>query len=698
MKNIFSRQLYLQGLRKIRTAGVAMSVVILVLNAWVPIQCITRNIGSVEHTTSVEAGIFAPFGFLLMFFAPLLVYSMFSFLNDRRGSDFFHSLPQKRICVYLSFMSAILTWIVSVLCATSIVNTLLWAMADGYILSLKAVLLTLLGFLILALVMAGFMALAMTLTGTSVANCLVFLLFFLFIRACGMFFLFGFSGITEMFDITHSPLRIFDWDFFLPLGLLAQVFNGNAEVFQSVCFFLYWIAVAVVLLVASAVAYCRRRSESATKSAPNRFMQNLYRIGVTFPFLMMGVYLVIVESDLYLFLLCAFVAFLVWVIFELMTTKKIKNVIRSIPLLLIPALMAVGYGASLVMAKNIYYATVPERDDIVSAKYQFSRDGVVAGLDDAILLTLDVTEDAVLDKVAEAIGQTVESRDWDWNERIEHGYIITERITVTLRSGKKVTYNLYANFDLYSVFRSSEAFADKEISIYDGEIEGIYGLMKLTNSQHMDVWEAMKKDIRDLGVSERATYMRLNGHADAFPFVLTIRGRYEGQAFTQRYMLHPDYTPTALELYMQYYSEENDVIDRMQKLKTQIADIDAGDVSYFYLQIQSLAYAKSFSLECQNFQQIKDFLNYLSVDSHLTNYENTENIYQLDINIEYLPDEIARSAASEDDKPTTVGKDPYYDGKYYGYISDHLFLTFSDEDIERFQQIVKYPTQPIAEN
>ena len=698
MKNIFSRQLYLQGLRKIRTAGVAMSVVILVLNAWIPIQCITRNIGSVEHTTSVEAGMFAPFGFLLMFFAPLLVYSMFSFLNDRRGSDFFHSLPQKRICVYLSFMSAILTWIVSVLCVTSIVNTLLWAMADGYILSLKAVLLTLLGFLILSLVMAGFMALAMTLTGTCVANCLVFLLFFLFIRACGMFFLFGFSGITEMFDITHSPLRIFDWDFFLPLGLLAQVFDGDAEVFRSVCFFLYWIAVAVVLLVASAVAYCRRRSESATKSAPNRFMQNLYRIGVTFPFLMMGVYLVIVESDLYLFLLCAFVAFLVWVIFELMTTKKIKNVIRSLPLLLIPALMAAGYGASLVMAKNIYYATVPEREDIVSARLEFGTSTIVGGLNEAILATLDVTEDAVLDKIAEAIDQTVESRDWNWDERIENGYIHTEKVTVTLRSGKKATYNLRTDFIVYEVFSSSASFADKQTLIYDGEVLSAYGLKKLTSAQHLDVWEALKNDVSALDASQKAAYMRLNDHGEDSAFIIRISGRYEGLKFTQSYVLHPQYTPTALSLYMQYYSAGNDSLDRLEKLKTQIEQISPNAVSYAYMQIESLNYGKSFSLDCQSFQQIREFMNYLSVDSHLTNYTIAENVYQLDISIEYQPDVAMDAAVAEDGEPMTAATDPNYDGKYYGYISDHLFLTFSDEDIERFRQIVKYPTQPIAED
>ena len=312
MKKLFSGKLYLQGLRKVRTAGIAMAVVITVLNAWIPIQCMISGRGTdVNHVTDVEAGMFAPFGFLLMLFAPLLVYNMFSYLNERKSSDFFHALPQKRICIYISFMSAVLTWIVSVLCLTSLVNTVLWSMADGYVLSYGGALLTLVGFLILALVTAGFMALAMTLTGTAVANCLVFVLFFLFIRACGMFFMYGFAEVAPMFHVGSSLLSIFEIQFFLPVGLVAQIFDGDTALFHNPWFFIYWTVVAVVLLVLSAWTYCRRRSESATKSAPNRFMQNIYRIGVTFPFLMMGVFLVIAEKDFYFFVLCAFVSFLV---------------------------------------------------------------------------------------------------------------------------------------------------------------------------------------------------------------------------------------------------------------------------------------------------------------------------------------------------------------------------------------------------
>ena len=104
MKNIFSVKLYLQGLRKVRTLGVAMAIVMIALNAWIPLMSISEYTYLIDETTiviePVEMGMFAPFSLLFLIFAPLLVYNMFSYLNERRASDFFHALPQKRICVY----------------------------------------------------------------------------------------------------------------------------------------------------------------------------------------------------------------------------------------------------------------------------------------------------------------------------------------------------------------------------------------------------------------------------------------------------------------------------------------------------------------------------------------------------------------------------------------------------------------------
>jgi hypothetical protein len=673
MKNIFSYKLYLQGLRKIRTAGVAMAIVIFVLTAWIPINCITSGGNHGRYVTSVDAGMFAPFGFLLMFFAPLLVYNMFSFLNERKGSDFFHSLPQKRICTYLSFMSAIMTWIASVLLVSSLVNTVLWALADGYVLKLKAVLLTLLGFMILAMVMAGFMMLSMTVTGTAISNCLVFLLFFLFIRACGLFFLYGFSEITDMFHVNNSLLRVFDWDFFLPLGLLIQVFDGDADVFGNIWFFIYWLTVAIVLFAVAAWTYCRRRSESATKSAPNRFMQNLYRIGVTFPFLMISVYLMIVDIDFYLSLFCVFVAFLVWVIFELMTTKKVKNVVRTLPLFLIPVVLAGSYAASLYLVRGIFFAAVPERDNIKYVQLDCNS-GMVGSLDRAILVTTKITDSDVIDKVYEAIEQTVESADLSRYERQAKGYIFNETLTLTLKSGRKVTYNLYSSHNLFTILESSDDVQSQSVFMYEGEVDRVSG-HKLTSDESLIVWEALREDYRNMTEEQRETYQRLNKHQTADIFSISIYASYRGQGFTQRYIIDAKYTPEAMAAFVKYANYNP--VGELSSARYKIRDLGANSIQYAYMSVQNYTYGESYLIQTQDFKAIKEFLMGTNYDSHLLDYQN-ESVYHVYLEIEL------KTSSSVYDSFRMIRADGY--------------VTLSDEDIARLNQILNYPTMPISEN
>lgn len=681
MKDIFSVKLYLQGLRKVRTAGVAMGIIITVLNAWIPIQCLAegaRASGPIE----VEAGFFAPFGFALMLFAPLLVYNMFSYMNERKASDFFHSLPQKRICVYLSFMAAVMTWIVSVLCVSALVNTVLWGMASGYVLETGAVLLTLLGFLLLAMVMAGFMMLAMTLTGTAVANVLVFFLFALFIRSCGLFFLYGFSDLTPMANMDNSFLRIFRLDFYLPIGLFVQIFDGGSAWLENVWFFLYWFFVAIVLLAVSAVCYCRRRSESASKSAPNRFMQNIYRIGVTLPFLLFGAYWRIMDGESYVTLLCGIVGFLVWVVFELLTTKKIKNVIRTLPLFLVPVILAGGYAASVRLASDAFYANTPERDQIKGAIYESQNTG---GLLNAVMNSTEVQDPDILDHVYEAIEQTKESRNWTWSERNEHGYTKNATVTVIFQSGRRVTYDLTSSIDLFQGFRYADEIIAKGLDICQISVEDVSMNVNLNVNQRFRVWEAFLADMESLTAEELERYMRLNETIASKKFNITVKGYYEDIYLRQSYFLDKQYTPQAIALLMEFY-EEQDPVGELREIVSEISQAKSDEIFYANMIVYE---GSEIVIYHSEFDVIKEFLMSLELDSHLTDYANSEYIYRFVLEIQWNDFSVATDAPLQ--SSTAID-----DGKYetvHG-INTELYLTLSKEDIERFHQISKYPAVP----
>ena len=675
MKNIFSTKLYLQGLRKIRTAGVAMGIVIAVLNAWLPIQCIVENSAS-SARVELAAGIFAPFGAVLMVFAPLLVYNMFSYLNERKSSDFFHALPQKRICVYFSFMAAVMTWIVATLFVTSVANAVLWGVPGRYVFDMREVLMILLGFLLLAMVSAGFMMLAMTLTGTVIANVLVFFLFSLFVRAFGLFFLYGFKALTPMANLENSFLRIFDWEFFLPIGLFVQMFGGDFEFAKTAWLFLYWFFVAVLLFAVSAVCYCRRRSESATKSAPSRFMQHIYRTGVTLPFLLLGICLYIEDGAGYAPVLCWIVGFLVWVIFELMTTKRIKNVARTLPLFLIPVLLAGGYAASVHLTSEVFYATTPKREQIKSVTYD---SGEESGWLAALMTTVKVSDPDVLDRVYEAIEQTKEARDMSWSERKENGFVINETVTVTFRSGRRVTYDLTSSIDLFEAFRYADEVMAERLLLDDIELDDVYLSIATSEAQRTRVWDALADDFRSMTREQMEDYLRASEGTQVKRFSLYVSGRYNGMKFWQSFFIDEQYTPKAMDALLECLAEK-DTLHELREIISEISQTKYEEILYANIQVDD---GSGKTIYSSNFNVIKAFLKNLEIDDHLIDYENAEYVYTVFLNIEWRNADIAYDTPLH---TTTF----YYeeDVKPEHAIRTELYLTLSKEDVELLRQII----------
>ena len=111
MKN-FSFKLFKQGLKRVRVMGFCALLVCVILNIMTPLSSLIEYYNQLKYsdsplpTMNIDAGAFTPSAFLIFIFAPLIVISMFDFLNKRNSSDFYHAIPYKRENIYLSYMSA----------------------------------------------------------------------------------------------------------------------------------------------------------------------------------------------------------------------------------------------------------------------------------------------------------------------------------------------------------------------------------------------------------------------------------------------------------------------------------------------------------------------------------------------------------------------------------------------------------------
>ncbi len=694
MKNVFSTKLYLQGLRKVRNAGIAMAIIVIVLNALVPVFALIEEQslwpGTLRVVSPISISLFAPFGVTMILFAPLLVYSMFSYLNERKSSDFYHSIPQKRICVYLSFIASIMTWIVSVLLASVVVNSILWSLTKYYSVSAEAIWLSFAAFFIIAVMMAGFMTLAMMITGTTISNCLVFLLLLLFVRAIGLFFITCLEDLAPMFVLDTSWLHIFDLEFFMPLQILLGIFDGDESVFHAAGMYVYWLVVGILLFALAGFFYCRRRSENATKSAPNRIMQHIYRIAVTFPFVLLGVTFIIYENELDAYHLIFFVvALLVYVIYELITTKKIKSVLRSLPLFAIPALLCFVFLGSVYGTRAALYLAVPEEDEIESVA--LDGDYYSSAYEYRVATDIYVHDANVIKDVAQALedsktwggyksGASLEKVDGYTEEVYTEGETryYSSTISVKLRSGKIKEYNLYSPINVrtrilnadecraaYLTLPSRESIGDIYVSFggYSTSHNGddAYALWSCFTQEYASLSEDVKFAVKAYS-QDKADDEDMRAYG-----TIEVSGRWNDDYYFSNYRIYEKYMPKTAALFREICNKNNDPKAHLSRFLTELSKVQ--DTHSCSFELEAMTGDTQFYFHQS--KAVYEFLSELAIDDSLTDFDSEKMIYRCSIDYFFV----------EGDSSDVL--------QWKSYDSAEFFIALSEEDVSRLVMIQK---------
>ena len=173
----FSPHLFWEGLKRLRVVGLGVLIIALAISVSVPVVNLlekrsnepkdymtdlyfteedyySSNVGSsISHMGSayvydyLEASfvrysnINPALNYLIPLTSPLFVWVLFSFLFHRNESDFYHSLPYRRRCLFLSLACAALTWILCITLLSSLIAGVLWIANPYRVLLVKDLLL-----------------------------------------------------------------------------------------------------------------------------------------------------------------------------------------------------------------------------------------------------------------------------------------------------------------------------------------------------------------------------------------------------------------------------------------------------------------------------------------------------------------------------------------------------------------------------
>lgn len=705
MDRFFSLKLYIQGLKKVRAVGIATAIIIIISNALSPLVSLISELSRkydedvVRSVEDVPADMIAPFSIFVAILAPLAVFSMFSFLNDRCKSDFYHSLPQRRECIFISFLAATMTWILGAITVSHGINAILWALGPYTAVNIVPLVLSLAAFLVLALLCTSFAALAMTVTGTVISNTLITLLFALFFRIVGALFLWGVDIQSNVFAPEYSPLAWFGFDRYLPFAIFSSITGiSDASAFADTPLIIFAFVTSLVLLALSCLLFCKRRSECAGKSAPSRLLQHVWRIAITLPLVLLTVTLIVQDGFEGYHLILIAVSLIIYLIFELMTTKKIKAMLRTIPMFAIPIIASVLLVLGTVAAASAIDSVTPapeEIDGICTIADSYSN-----SYEEYLISETFVGDNEAVKIVSLALEDSASS---SFSRRGKTDMLLRLR----LEGGREIVRNIYftqeAKADLMRLIRSSEELADVYTRLpAENEIShvGATGLYSVSEQQREQLWLSFCEEYATLTNDEKREIKGFSdynkedyGYTTDMSSItsISVRGYYKLSPFYSSYPIIPSLMPKTALLYVEMYNESASVSSSGEPvtLESRYNDLSEADtttprdVSFdiYITSVNDSTKGFSFYEQCsthspefeEEYGKFLSMLEVLAEQSRNTSFSSLVDVYKVAIN----SGELLVSPYADADKGDV----------WYEYTSDTFYVIISEEALAELENI-----------
>lgn len=383
INNFFNRKLFIEAFKQIRIIGIASAIILGALAVLIPYtNYLSYKQDMINYTFKVlfdTSETMIPLIFLIVGVAPVMFITLFSFMTKRSGSDFYHSLPVKRSCLFTSFIAAIVSWIL-ICCATFTLLMIGSAniLCDNYILDYSYILAFTINIIISCMLILGAFSLGSTLTGTKMSNiffsCGILLLPRIIICSLSSLFISYSSALTP-----NSGFTFFKESINIPFALLTVIWDSDT-VYESTLLTLgihslYTIVLALIYLIIGMKLFSSRPSECASKSFRSNKIFAFLKIGSGFAIsliLVTMIYPSIIYDegsdlfDMYIAEILMLVIAMTLVMFGLETanTKSIKKGLKATiytPILLVVDAILL-FGMSSLSAS--YDNEVIDRDDV----------------------------------------------------------------------------------------------------------------------------------------------------------------------------------------------------------------------------------------------------------------------------------------------------------------------------------------------
>ncbi len=365
INNFFDKGLFLEATRQLKILGIVSVVLSAAASIIIPLYVLIMILYNGSMIVMISGDL--PFEFfkecknlisyhhiyqgfitlILLVYVPIACLMLFNFLTKRNACDYFHSFPQKRGCIFTTYVLAILSWGYAIVGVYAVSSVAIYAIFTYFFdTSLLYILQNALYLFMATTLGTTTICLACTLTGTVFTNVIIsgILLFLprLFITSIGAFL----TSTSEVFVASHFTF----WSEFgtnLIFSYVARIFTDIVAIFTgkielpSLIAFVYTAILSLAYFIAGRWFFIRRHSEAAGKPADNVFTRFILRICTGMPFALIAILLALdniyFNSDgldpvtFFFIIVLEIVGMATIFIYEMISTKSFNVLLRVLP-------------------------------------------------------------------------------------------------------------------------------------------------------------------------------------------------------------------------------------------------------------------------------------------------------------------------------------------------------------------------------
>ncbi|CDZ24215.1 putative membrane protein [[Clostridium] cellulosi] len=570
-KKLIDKNLVIEGLLQLKIAGIILFIISFLGTLIVPIMRFNdilyykkNGLPTTNLMMPINISEIAPILITFMYLAPFIfTLVLFSFLNKRNSSDFYHSLSCNRITLFNSFVVSIIIWIVATIIICVAAGSIAYTAIGIYV--KFSYIMWLIGTLLAGtLLIMSCTLFAMTITGTLFTNIIVFGIIFFLPRFILLMFSKTLQDCVNIYIMNDANIANYKNN--IPIMFIFKFLDNinisSNALFSSPSAIIYTLSLAIIYFLIAGFLFNIRKSEIAGTSAPNRILQHCYRCIVALPFaLAVPIFLMAnnFESRPIYITIFVLLSLFVYYLYELLTTKSFKNALNATPYLLVVVVLSVIFGVLLNISRNNILSFSPSTSEIKYVTF-LPGDSFYHGNDyyTVAASNINYSEDNTKNKISDILKNNIETIKKNKNVFQESSV----SVKITLKNGKVAKRRLFMTADEYSSLNESMMMNEKYHHVMNSLPSD--NIISRVMSDELDdsrsIWNSYKEEFAALpdSVKQKVIMVGQNSYYDGTNNIgsITVMGSLYMKNYMQNYRITKD-TPQTAKLYINTVNANN---------------------------------------------------------------------------------------------------------------------------------------------